>query len=120
MNKIVRPLFTEDTVAQIIDERLKELMGGGPPMNTHFEKYLDNRFAHIEEDMKGIRSDIKDQNSKIDALKYWIMGTAIALAALFFSVIGYHTMVMQSQFQVFSDYVKAVTQPHTPKLPSGQ
>lgn len=86
-------------------------------MGIPIEKYIDTRFSYIEENIKSIHSDIKDQNKKIDSLKYWILGTFLALAALFFAVVGYHTMVMQSQFQVFSDYVKAVTQPQVAKPP---
>jgi hypothetical protein len=102
--------------------------GGEPPMDTHFEKYLDIRFGHIEEDVKAIRSDIKDQTKKIDSLKYWILGTILILATLFFTVVGHFTWTMQNQFnfhqasiqaqmQSFSDYVKAVTQPQMPKSP---
>ncbi len=90
---------------------------GGPPMNTHFEKYLDSRFAHIDDNVKEIRTDIREMRGDIKGLKLWIIGAVIALATLFFTVVGYHTMVMQSQFQVFSDYVKAVTQPQAPKSP---
>jgi hypothetical protein len=102
--------------------------GGEPPMDSY---YLDVRFAKIEADVKDIRSDIKDQSRKIDGLKYWILGTFLVLATLFFTVVGYFTWTMQNQFnyhqasiqaqmQAFSEYVKAVTQPQTPKTPPAQ
>ena len=122
--------------------------GGEPPMD-YFGQYLDARFAGIEADVKEIRSDIKeirsdikeirkeigaeieDQSRRIDGLKYWILGTFLVLATLFFTVVGYFTWTMQNQFnyhqssvqaqmQAFSDYVKAVTkpqEPHSPKVP---
>jgi|GEM_PF-6837225 hypothetical protein len=90
---------------------------GGPPMNTDFEKYLDARFAHIDDNIKEVRTDIREMRGDLKGLKLWIIGAVIALATLFFAVVGYHTMVMQSQFQVFSEYVKAVTQPQAPKAP---
>jgi hypothetical protein len=111
------------------DKIYSQTSGGEPPMDTHFEKYLDIRFGHIEGDIKAIRSDIKDQTKKIDNLKYWILGTFLGLATLFFTVVGYYTWTMQNQFnyhqssiqaqmQSFSDYVKAVTQPQLPKPPT--
>lgn len=101
-------------------------------MDSHFEKYLDIRFDHIEEDIKAIHSDIKDNTKIIDKLKYWILGTFlgtfIGIATLFFTVIGYYTWTLQNQFnhhqasiqaqmQSFSDYVKAVTKTQVPKPP---
>ncbi len=92
---------------------------GKPPVNNYiYEELLNIRFAHIEEDVREIRRDIRDQGNKIDTLKYWIIGAVISMAALFFAVVGYHTMVMQSQYQIFSEYVKAVTQPLLPKIPA--
>ncbi len=97
-------------------------------MDTHFEKYLDIRFAHIEEDIKAIRSDIKDQTKKIDNQKYWSITTILVLSTLFFTVVGFFAWTMQNQFnhhqasiqaqmQSFADYVKAVTKPQVPKPP---
>jgi len=114
-----------------LDNHLMSDSGGEPPMDSYWGKYLDARFAHIEADVKEIRSDIKDQSRKIDGLKYWILGTFLVLATLFFTVVGYFTWTMQNQFnyhqssiqtqmQAFSEYVKAVTQPQgiqTPKAP---
>ncbi len=92
--------------------------GGAAPMDTYiYNELLNVRFAYIEENIKEIRHDLRDQGNKIDTLKYWIIGAVFALAALFFAVVGYHTMVMQSQYQIFSEYVKAVTQPLLPKIP---
>ncbi|MCX5890710.1 MAG: hypothetical protein NTY36_14880 [Deltaproteobacteria bacterium] len=101
-----------------------------PPMDSYFGQYLDARFANIEADVKDIRSDIKDQSRKIDGLKYWILGTFLVLATLFFTVVGYFTWTMQNQFnyhqssiqvqmQAFSDYVKAVTKRQEPQVPKG-
>lgn len=105
-------------------------------MDSYFGQYLDVRFAKIEadvgeirSDIKEIRSDINDQNRKIDGLKYWILGTFLGLATLFFTVVGYFTWTMQNQFnyhqssiqtqmQAFSDYVKAVTKPQGPQVPN--
>ncbi len=103
--------------------------GGEPPMDSYFGQYLDARFAHIEEDIKGIRSDIKDQSRKIDGQKYWFFGTFLVLATLIFTVVGYFTWTMQNQFnyhqssiqaqmQAFSEYVKAVTKPQGPQVPN--
>ena len=97
-------------------------------MDSYFGQYLDARFASIEADVKDIRSDIKDQSRKIDGLKYWILGTFLVLATLFFTVVGYFTWTMQNQFnyhqssiqaqmQAFSEYVKAVTKPQEPQIP---
>ncbi len=97
-------------------------------MDRHFEKYLDNRFERIEDDIKAIRSDIRDQSNKIDNMKYWFLGTALGLITLLFTVVGYYTWTLQNQFnhhqvsvqaqmQSFADYVKAVTQPQKPKTP---
>jgi hypothetical protein len=105
-----------------------EPSSGEPPMDTHFEKYLDNRFNRIEDDIKAIRSDIRDQSNKIDNMKYWFLGTALGLITLLFTVVGYYTWTLQNQFnhhqasvqaqmQSFADYVKAVTQPQRPKTP---
>jgi len=101
--------------------------GGEPPMDSYFGQYLDVRFAKIEADVKEIRSDIKDQNRKIDGLKYWFVATILVLATLFVTVVGYFTWTMQNQFnyhqssmqaqmQAFSDYVKAVTKPQGPQV----
>jgi hypothetical protein len=108
-------------------------------MDSYFGQYLDARFAHIEADVAEIRTEIKeiraeikatfkDQSRKIDSLKYWIIGTFLVLATLFFIVVGYFTWTMQNQFnyhqssiqaqmQAFSEYVKAVTQPQKPQVP---
>ena len=106
-------------------------------MDSYFGQYLDARFASIESDVKDIRSDIKeirsdikDQSRKIDGLKYWILGTFLVLATLFFTVVGYFTWTMQNQFnyhqssiqsqmQAFSEYVKAVTKPQESQAPKG-
>ena len=98
-------------------------------MDSYFGQYLDVRFAKIEADVKEIRSDIKDQNRKIDGLKYWFVATILVLATLFVTVVGYFTWTMQNQFnyhqssiqaqmQAFSDYVKAVTKPQAPQVPN--
>jgi hypothetical protein len=112
-----------------IDNGIVSESGGEPPMDSYFGQYLDVRFARIEADVNEIRSDIKDQGRKIDGLKYWILGTFLVLATLFFTVVGYFTWTMQNQFnyhqsgmqaqmQAFSDYVKAVTKPQEPKVPN--
>jgi hypothetical protein len=112
-----------------IDNGMVSDSGGEPPMDSYFGQYLDVRFAKIEADVKEIRSDIKDQSRKIDGLKYWILGTFLVLATLFFTVVGYFTWTMQNQFnyhqssiqaqmQAFSDYVKAVTKPQAPQVPN--
>jgi len=112
-----------------IDNGLVSESGGEPPMDFYFGQYLDARFAHIEADVKEIRSDIKDQSRKIDGLKYWILGTFLVLATLFFTVVGYFTWTMQNQFnyhqssmqaqmQAFSDYVKAVTKSQGTQVPN--
>jgi uncharacterized membrane protein YukC len=118
------------------DKIYSQFSGGEPPMDTHFEKYLDIRFGHIEGNIRAIRSDIKDQtkkiedqSKKIDNMKYWFLGTALGLLTLLFTVVGYYTWTMQNQFnyhqasiqaqmQSFTDYVKAVTQPQMPKPPT--
>jgi hypothetical protein len=111
-----------------IDNGMVSDSGGEPPMDSYFGQYLDVRFANIESDVKEIRADIKEQNRKIDGLKYWILGTFLVLAALFFTVVGYFTWTMQNQFnyhqssiqsqmQAFSEYVKAVTQPRESQAP---
>lgn len=111
-----------------IDNGMVSDSGGEPPMDSYFGQYLDARFASIEADVKDIRSDIKDQSRKIDGLKYWILGTFLVLATLFFTVVGYFTWTMQNQFnyhqssiqaqmQAFSEYVKAVTKPQEPQIP---
>jgi len=110
-----------------IDNGMVSDSGGEPPMDSYFGQYLDARFASIEADVKDIRSDIKDQSRKIDGLKYWILGTFLVLATLFFTVVGYFTWTMQNQFnyhqssiqaqmQAFSEYVKAVTKPQEPQI----
>jgi hypothetical protein len=112
-----------------IDNGLVSDSGGEPPMDSYFGQYLDVRFAKIEADVKEIRSDIKDQNRKIDGLKYWFVATILVLATLFVTVVGYFTWTMQNQFnhhqssiqaqmQAFSDYVKAVTKPQGPPVPN--
>ena len=98
-------------------------------MDSYFGQYWDARFAYIESDVKGIRSDIKDQSRKIDGLKYWFVATILVLATLFVTVVGYFTWTMQNQFnyhqssmqaqmQAFSEYVKAVTKPQGPPGPN--
>lgn len=115
-------------IKEDIDNSLGSDSGGEPPMDSYFGQYLDARFASIEADVKEIRSDIKDQSRKIDGLKYWILGTFLVLATLFFTVVGYFTWTMQNQFnyhqssiqtqmQAFSEYVKAVTSPQGPQTP---
>lgn len=124
------PLYKKQSIENL-ERIISRAFSGEPPMDTHFEKYLDNRFGRIEEDIKAIRSDIKDQSKKIDDMKYWFLGTALGLITLLFSVVGYYTWTLQNQFnhhqasvqaqmQSFADYVKAVTQPqrHTPPEPS--
>lgn len=101
-----------------VEKAALENRSGEPPMDTHFEKYLDARFAHIDDNIKEIRTDIREVRGDIKGLKLWIIGAVIALASLFIAVVGYHATVMQSQFQVFSEYVKAVTQPQAPKAPT--
>lgn len=112
-----------------IDDGLVSDSSGEPPMDSYFGQYLDVRFAQIEADVKEIRSDIKDQNRKIDGLKYWFVATILVLATLFVTVVGYFTWTMQNQFnyhqssmqaqmQAFSEYVKAVTKPQGPQVPN--
>jgi hypothetical protein len=127
MTKRPVPLYKKQS-REDLERIISRAFSGEPPMDRHFEKYLDNRFGRIEEDIKDIRSDIKDQTKKIDNLKYWILGTFLGMATLFFSVVGYYTWTLQNQFnhhqasvqaqmQSFADYVKAVTQPERPKSP---
>lgn len=116
MSKLTR-IFSEESVIQIVDEHLDARLGGDPPMNTHFEKYLDTRFAHIEADVTEIRSDLRDIRSEVRGLKFWYVGTTLVVMGLIIALFTYHTQVMQSQFQVFSEYVKAVTQPQQPTKP---
>ncbi len=95
-------------------------------MDTNIDKWV----SHFDADIRELRSDIKE-------LKFWTIATWLAtffgLAALMIALFTYHANVMQSQFnqhqsaiqtqiqafqgqmQAFSDYVKAVTQPQTPK-----
>ena len=112
-----------------IDNGIASDSRGEPPMDSYFGQYLDVRFAKIEADVQEIRSDIKDQNRKIDGLKYWFVATILVLATLFVTVVGYFTWTMQNQFnyhqssiqaqmQAFSDYVKAVTKPQAPQVPN--
>lgn len=110
--KQIRKIASEEAAKVSLDRS-----SGEPPMNTHFEKYLDARFAQIDDNIKEVRTDIREMRGDIKGLKLWIIGAVIALATLFFGVVGYHTMVMQSQFQVFSEYIKAVTQPQPQKAP---
>ncbi len=109
--------------------------GGGPPMDTYFEKYLEARFAHIDESVMDIKTDIREmrnnldlktaevrsefirQGEKIDHFKYWMLTIGVALIGLVFTVVYYHVSSMQSQMQVFADYVKAVTKPLLQTLP---
>jgi len=108
---------------------------GEPPMDTHFEKYLDVRFAHIEEHLKELRADIRE----LRGWKFWVVGTGVAsfigILAIIIALFTYHANITQTQLsgiqsqvsqyqsqlnaqmQVFSDYVKAVTQPQIPKTP---
>lgn len=92
------------------------------------EKYFDARFAHIDESVRGIKTDIREVRGDIKSQRKWIIGTAIGIVTLIFTVVGYFTWTMQNQFnyhqasiqaqmQSFSDYVKAVTQPQIPKTP---
>jgi hypothetical protein len=101
--------------------------GGEPPMESDFEKYLEARFTNIDDKISGhlanidqrfdrIESDIREIRGEQKTLLYWIIGNAIVIIAVFIALFTYHTQVMQSQMQVFSDYVKAVTQP-TSKAP---
>lgn len=117
MSKLAR-IFSEESVIQIVDEHLDARLGGGPPMDTHFEKHLDTRFAHIEADVAEIRSDLRDIRSEVRGLKFWYVGTTLVVIGIIIALFTYHAQVMQSQFQVFSEYVKAVTQPQIPKAPS--
>jgi hypothetical protein len=108
----------------------------GPIMETDYqEKYLDARFAHIDESVADIKTDMREirnildlktiemrsefarQGERIDNFKYWFLTIGAALIALIFATVSYHVMSMQSQMQVFSEYVKAVTQPQVPKTP---
>lgn len=97
-------------------------------MQISIEKYLDMRFAHIEENIKELRSDLRE----IRGFKLWIVGTGvatlIAIIGIMIAFYSYHANIMQSrltniqsqmslyqsqlnsQMQTFSDYVKAVTQ----------
>lgn len=99
-----------------------------PIMPDYQEKYLDSRFAHIDDSIGEIRTDIRGIRNDIKNQIKWTIGTALVLAALIISLFTYHANVMQSQFnhhvsttqaqmQSFSDYVKAVTQPQLPKVP---
>jgi len=97
-------------------------------MDTNFEKYIDarfdniqERFTYIKENIKETRGEIKELTNNIEKFKYWFIGTTltivISLGGLFFAVVGYHAAVMQSQMQVFSDYVKSEVQRVAPKAP---
>jgi len=104
------------------------IFGGEPPMESDFEKYLEARFANIDEKLSGhlanidqrfdrMEYDIREIRGELKTLLYWFIGTAIVIIGIFIGLFTYHAQVMQSQMQVFSDYVKAVTQP-VPKVPS--
>ncbi|MFW6123274.1 MAG: hypothetical protein ACOC6L_03460 [Thermodesulfobacteriota bacterium] len=70
--------------------------GGDNPQGPGSDIYLETRFTHIENSVNEIKTDIRELRRDIKGLKSWIVGTALALATLFFAVVGYHTMVMQS------------------------
>jgi hypothetical protein len=113
----------------------KEKLRGSIMETDYQEKYLDARFSHIDESVKDIKTDIREirnsldlktiemrsefalQGEKIDHFKYWLLTIGAALIALVFATVSYHVMSMQSQMQVFSECVKAVTQPQVPKTP---
>src|SRR5574343_1612560 len=135
MGDITRAYFTKEQIDKDVKRIAQEIIMGRSSMTSdtsHFENYLDSRFASIEgkidghiaaidqrvtridEDVREIRSDIKELRNEVhtevkemrhelhkdvSALKYWIVGTAISLAALFISIVGYQTMVMQFQSQ---------------------
>lgn len=124
--------FLERQSPEGLERIITRLTSGEPPMDTHFDKYLDVRFAHIEENLKELRADVK-------GWKLWVAGIGvtvfIGLTTIFIALSTYNANVMQTQLssiqsqvsqyqsqlnaqmQVFSDYVKAVTQPQTPKPP---
>jgi len=89
------------------------------PDSTHFEKYIDARFAHIDNAIGDIKADMRDIRSGITGLRSWIISTAIVLFATIIALFTYHATIIQSQMHLFSDYVKAITQPVLPetKLP---
>lgn len=101
-----------------------------PIMPTDYqEKYLDAHFAHIDESVRDIKTDIREVRGEIKSQRKWIIGTAIGMITVVFTVVGYFTWTMQNQFnhhqasiqtqmQSFSEYVKAVTKPQQPQNPS--
>lgn len=102
--------------------------GGEPPMESDFEKYLEARFTNIDEKLSShlanidqrfdrIENDIREIRGEVKSLVYWFIGTALVIIGIFIGLFTYHAQVIQSQMQVFSDYVKAVTQPAS-KAPS--
>ena len=127
------------------------ISGGEPPMDSNYEKYLEARFANIDEkisghlanidhrfdsieydikevrgeirevrgEIRGVHGEIRGVHSELKTLLYWFIGTALVIIGIFIGLFTYHAQVIQSQMQVFSDYVKAVTQP-VPKVPSPQ
>jgi hypothetical protein len=94
-----------------------------PVMTTDYqEKYLDARFAHIDDSIADIKTDIREVRGDIKSQRKWIIGTAIGIVTLIFTIVSYFTWTMQNQFnlhqasiqaqmQSFSEYIKAVTQP---------
>ena len=98
-------------------------------MDTDKDKYIEARFSNIEDKLdihltqvdqrfQRMESDVKEIKREVTGLKFWFVGTAIAIIAIFITLFTYHAQVMQSQMQVFSEYVKSVTQPIIPKTPS--
>ena len=121
---------TVHQIDQDTSNRLRQAGGNLPPIDTYFDKYIDarinsidgkldahlssidNRFHRIEEDIREIRTEVK-------GIKYWVIGTALAIIGIFIGLFTYHAQVMQmqmsgfqSQMQVYSEYIKSLSPAH--------
>ncbi|MFP3866628.1 MAG: hypothetical protein ACLFUU_00505 [Desulfobacteraceae bacterium] len=92
----------------------KNMKSENAPANSHFDKYIDARFAHIDSAIGDIKEDMRDIRSGIRGLRSWIISTAIVIFATIIALFTYHATTIQTQMQLFSDYVKVITQPVSP------
>ncbi|MDD3579531.1 MAG: hypothetical protein PHW74_00765 [Desulfobacca sp.] len=93
----------------------KNMKPENTPDGSHFEKYIDARFAHIDSAIGDIKADMRDIHSGIRGLRSWIISTAIVIFATIIALFTYHATTIQTQMYLFSDYVKAITQPVLPE-----
>jgi len=97
-----------------ISEREKRMeAGSGPP--TYFDRFLDARFESIDKTFKSIdrrfdriEKDISEIRSDIRGLRWWFVGTAIAMLGIVATLLVGYASLQNIWIQRYLEIVQSI------------